>query len=121
MWARLDDELIDHLKVFAAGKRIGANGPAIALGFYAVGLMWANKHLTDGYLPKTTIESFRHVKDPVAVADALVAAGLFDKADAGYAIHDFKEYNPSARAIKAKRKDDRLRKQQERAGKNGHA
>jgi hypothetical protein len=121
MWARLDDELLDHRKVFDAGKRIGANGPAIAIGMYAVSLMWANKHLTDGYLPKTTIESFRHVKDPLAVADALAHAGLFDKVDGGFAIHDFGEYNPSAKAIKDKRKEDRLRKQRERAGKNGHA
>jgi hypothetical protein len=121
MWARLDDELIDHLKVFAAGKRIGANGPAIALGFYAVGLMWANKHLTDGFLPKTTVESFRHVKDPLAVADALVSAGLFDAVAGGFSIHDFKEYNPSAKVIKTKRKEDRLRKQRERAAANGRA
>jgi hypothetical protein len=119
MWARLDDELIDHQKIFAAGKRVGANGPAVVLGFYAVSLMWTNKHLTDGYLPTTTIESFRHVDKPLAVADALVHAALFEKVDGGFRIHDFDEWNPSAKEIKRKRKEDRVRKQRERASRNG--
>ena len=121
MWAKLADELIDHPKVFAAGKKIGPNGPAIALGFYAVALMWTSKHLTDGLIPMTTLESFRHVSNPLAVADALVHAELFEKVKDGYQIHDFDEWNPSATAIKRRRKEDRMRKQRERAGKNGHA
>jgi hypothetical protein len=122
MWARLDDELIDHHKVFAAGKRLGTkDGPAIALGMFAVSLMWSNKHLTDGFLPTSTVEGFRHVDKPLAVADALAQAGLFDRVEGGFEIHDFAEYNPSARAIKAKRKEDRVRKQRERAKGNGHA
>jgi hypothetical protein len=120
MYARLDDELLDHHKVFEAGKRLGRDGPAIALGMYAVALMWSNRQLTDGFLPLATIESFRHVKAPLAVADALAHAGLFDKVAGGYAIHDFAHYNPSAKAIKAKRQEDRDRKRTERAGKNGH-
>ena len=121
MWARLDDELIDHQKVWAAGKRLGANGPAIALGLYAVSLMWTNKHLTDGFLPIATIEGFRHVQHPRVVADALAHAGLFTKVKGGFEIHDFAEYNPTGSAIKAKRKKDRIRKQHERATINGHA
>jgi hypothetical protein len=115
MWSRLDDELIDHRKIFAAGELIGKNGPAIAIGFYAVALMWANKHLTDGHLPMPVIKSFRHVENPTSIADALAKAGLLDKNGNGFQIHDFEEWNPSAKAIKKKRKDDRLRKQQARA------
>jgi hypothetical protein len=120
MWARLDDELIDHIKVFEAGERLGKNGPAIALGFYAVALMWSNKHLTDGFLPLTTIKKFTHVEDPLTVADALTRAGLFDRINGtgrenGYRIHDFGDYNPSAAAIRKKRKADRLRKAEDRA------
>lgn len=114
MWAKLDDALIDHRKIFIAGKIIGANGPAIALGFWTIGLLWSNKHLTDGFLPTAVVEGLRHVKDPASVADALVKAELFDKTDGGYAIHDYHEYNPSAKAIKKKRKEDALRKQGDR-------
>jgi hypothetical protein len=118
MWSKLDDELIDHSKVFAAGERIGKNGPAIALGFYAVGLMWANKHLTDGHLPTAVIKGFPHVENPISIADALVQAGLWDKnGGSGYQIHDFGDVNPKAAKVKAKRKRDRLRKQHEREAK----
>lgn len=116
MWARLDDELIDHRKVFAAGEVIGKNGAAIAIGFYAVGLMWSNKHLTDGYLPLPIIRSFRHVEQPTSVADALVKAGLWEKNGSGYVIHDYADFgNPLAAKVKAKRRRDKLRKQRERA------
>lgn len=114
MWARLDDELIDHRKIYAAGELIGKNGPAVALGFYAVGLMWANKHLSDGHLPLTVIKSFRHVDHPVSIADALVKAELWERNGNGYLIHDFGDVNPAAAKVKAKRRRDRLRKQRER-------
>jgi hypothetical protein len=111
MWSRLDDALMDHAKVFAAGELIGRNGPAIALGLYAVALMWANKHLTDGDLPIAVVKNFRHVDNPAAVADALVKAGLWDKnGGSGFHIHDFGHFNLSAAKVKKKRREDRARK-----------
>jgi hypothetical protein len=115
MYARLDDELIDHRKIFAAGERLGKNGAAIALGFYTVGLLWSNKHLTDGYLPRAVVHQFPHVSSPAAVADALVSAGLWETNGSGYVIHDYADWNPSAAAIKRKRRDDRNRKRTQRA------
>jgi hypothetical protein len=115
MWSKLDDALIDHRKIFKAGRLIGKNGPAIALGFWTVGVLWSNKHLSDGYLSEETVLGFPHVDQPLSVADALVKAELFEKVGGGFRIHDFDEYNPSAKNIKAKRKEDRLRKQR-----NGH-
>jgi hypothetical protein len=115
VWSKLDDELIDHRKIFQAGALIGKNGPAIALGFYAIGLMWSNKHLTDGHLPKQVVHQFHHVDKPAAIADALVQAGLWDTNGDGFHIHNFSDWNPSARAIKSKRKADRIRKQHERS------
>jgi hypothetical protein len=114
MFSRLYDELIDHRKVFVAGELIGENGPAIALGFYAVGLMWSNKHLTDGVLPIAVVKNFRHVEHPAAIADALVQAGLWDKNGKGFQIHDFADVNPKAARVKAKRRQDRQRKQRDR-------
>jgi hypothetical protein len=111
MWSRLDDELIDHAKIFAAGEIIGKNGPAVALGLYAVGLMWANKHLTDGYLPMAVVKSFRHVTNPASIADALVKAGLWVRnGGSGFQIHDFNDHNLSAAKVKKKRREDRERK-----------
>ena len=130
MFSRLEDELLDHPKISVAGQEIGGkNGRVIAIGFYAMALMWSNRHLTDGVLPLAAIETFRsHVGDPLAVADAFVRAGLFDKTetvghspkpDRAFRIHDFREFNPSAAAIKKKRREDRERKAAEKA--NGRA
>jgi hypothetical protein len=116
MWARLDDELIDHPKLFIAGDVIGRNGAAIALGLYAIGLMWSNKHLSDGHLPRAVVQSFRHVANPLSIADALVKAGLWERNGSGFVIHDYADFgNPTAAKVKARRRRDRLRKQQERA------
>src|SRR5215510_7597058 len=115
MYARLDDELLDHRKIFHAGELLGRNGPAIALGMYAVGLMYANRHLTDGVIPLSVLRTFRHVSRPLRVAKALVSSGLWEKNGTGYRIHDFGDCNPSALEVKAKRKRDRLRKKRERA------
>jgi len=116
MWSKLDDALMDHPKIFTAGKALGrANGTATALGFYTVCLMWCNRHLTNGFVPESTIDGFAHVKNPRAVADALVHAGLLDKKRGGFHVHDFNEYNPSPNAIKANRRAVRLRQQRHRS------
>jgi hypothetical protein len=49
-----------------------------------------------------------------------VKAELLEKVTGGFQIHDFDEYNPLAKHIKTKRKRERLRKQEERATRNGH-
>jgi hypothetical protein len=118
MWSRLDDALIDHRKIFYAAEVLGKNGGVMAVGMYAIGLMWCNKHLTDGFLPAAVVRSFPHAHNPLALASALVAAGLWarEKRDgvAGFAVHDFASMNPSGDAVRARRKRDAARKQQER-------
>jgi hypothetical protein len=117
MWSKLDDALIDHHKVFTAGDAIGKNGAAIALGLYAVGLMWTNKHLTDGLLPAVVVKQFQHCADPLKVADALVGAGLWDAGKDGYTVHDFHDHNPAAADVKTTR--EATRKARSEAGKVG--
>jgi len=114
MWARLDDELIDHHKIFEAGAILGKNGPGLALALYAVGLMYANKHLTDGFLSHAVVKSFPHVDQPLSIADALVKSGLWEKNGSGFEIHDFKDFNPSSTDVKRRRREDRARKARER-------
>lgn len=117
MWTRLDDALIDHRKVFKAGDVIGRNGAAIAIGLYAIGLMWANKHLTDGFLPEAVVKRFRHVERPLAVANALVDSGLWDRQDGGFRVHDFHDFNPRAAEVKKGRED--IRAARSKAGQAG--
>ena len=103
MWAKLDDSLLDHRKIFDAGDRIGRNGPAIALGFYVAGILYANKHLTDGFLPTSVVSRLRHVDKPMLVAEAMVDAGFWERADGGFRIHDYHDHNPKADEYRADR------------------
>jgi len=114
MWARLDDSLLDHRKILSAGRafrRVG-NGRAAALGFYAAGLIYTMKHLTDGFLPTAVVEELGFADRPLDAAKAMVAAGLWDAVDGGYKVHDFHDFNPAASDIQDKRKRDRERKRQ---------
>jgi len=113
MWAKLDDSLLDHAKIFAAGanfSRVG-NGRAAALGFYAAGLLYASKHLTDGFLPTAVVEALGFADRPLRAAKLMVDAGLWEVVDGGYNIHDFSHFNPLAATVLDKRKRDRERKQ----------
>lgn len=116
MWSRLDDDLLTHPKVFEAGARLkGPDGGARALALFVLGLLWSNRHLSDGHLPRATVQSFPHVSKPIEVAAALVDAGLWEKNGSGFVIHDFEDYNVSGKAIKQRRKADRDRKRRARA------
>jgi hypothetical protein len=110
MWSKLDDQLIDHRKIFIAGELIGANGAALALALYTLGLLWTNKHLTDGHIPSAIVRSLPHLDNPAAVADALVHAGLWEQNGEGFVIHDFRDFNPTAAMVKRRRSVDRRRK-----------
>lgn len=50
------------------------------------------------------------------LADALVSAGLFDRADGGYLVHDYLDFNPSRVVVLKKRADDAARKRQSESG-----
>ena len=111
MWSRLDDGLLDHAKVYAAGTRLGADGPGLVIGMFSIGLMWANKQLSDGFLPVQVVQKFPHFKKPLAVADALVAVNLWERESNGFRIHDFHQYNEPAADVRAERDQSRWRKE----------
>jgi len=121
MSARLQDELLDHPKLAAAGAQIGKNGRCLALGMYAALLMWTNKHLSNGVIPIEVLDGFRgFVVDPQALTDVLMSCGFLDKHARGFAIHDFADHNPTAATIRARRKYERERKRHHRTG-NGRS
>lgn len=113
MWAKLDDALLDHRKILVAGRRfgrIGTNGRAAALGFYAAGLLYASKHLTDGFLPTAVVEELGFADKPLKAASVMVTAGLWEEVKGGYKVHDFHDFNPFAAEVHKRRKQDRERK-----------
>lgn len=74
------------------------------MGLFLLTLSWCADYLTDGFVPEIQVKRLLFVcDDPLAIADRLVAAGLWERADGGYQIHDYLEYNPSAEQVKAER------------------
>lgn len=117
MWAKLDDALLDHDKIVAAAARFGRDGMAKALGYYAMGLLYASKHLTNGFLSRRVIERMRYVDHPLAAARVMVDSKLWERRSKGFQIHDYHDHNPRAFAIKQHR--DRISRLRAKAGAKG--
>ncbi|MFZ0324601.1 MAG: HNH endonuclease [Actinomycetes bacterium] len=100
-WGRLDDGLYDHPKLDALGR-----SKLAAVGLHALAISWCNRWLTDGLVP---VERVRRLGGTVALAELLVVAGLWEKAETGYLIHDFLEYNQAKQAVLADREIGRRR------------
>lgn len=101
-WGRLDDGLYDHPKLDALGRQRLA-----AVGLWTLAISWCNRRLTDGLVPA---ERIRLLGGTPALAELLVTAGLFDRTETGYAIHDFLAFNESRVDIELRREADRKRK-----------
>ena len=112
MWTRLDDRFFFHPKVQAAGKD--------ATLLYLAGLTYSAGQLTDGFLNRAAVRICAGMVDvAVTEAETLVQVGLWEPTNGGYLVHDFRDYNPSAEEVKAKREDiSRIRSE---AGKKGMA
>lgn len=111
MWVRIDDKLPRHPKVLEAGRLIGKNGAGIALALYIAADCYCAEHLTDGALTAEAIGAMSFlVRQPHAIAEALVAVKLFERNGNGYRIHDYHDYNPTAATVKDKLARDRARK-----------
>src|SRR5688572_2573488 len=104
MLTRLDDGLIDHDKVEEAGLKLGKQGYFVALGAFAWGICYSNKKLTDGFIPSRALDKYGLTE---AIANAMVSVALWDRAEDGYVIHDFHDWNPTASSVKDKRRRDR--------------
>lgn len=91
-WFRLDDQGAFHAKVIKAGNE--------AYGAWCRAGQWSSAHLTDGVVP---IETALLVA-PGEIWQRLIDVGLCEKIDASaIKIHDFLDYNPSAKTIKRER------------------
>jgi hypothetical protein len=109
-WARLDDSFYDHPKTLALAGR------SPAAGFLHVrAITYCCKHLTDGFFPKSLVETLVPVqRDRDEQLAALIEIGLWYDRGEQYAIHDFQDYQPTKDEVAEKRRKDRERKRQER-------
>lgn len=105
-FVRFDDGWADHPKLVQAGP--------LAAHLYAVGISYANRHLTDGYLPAAVLDrlvgwtGITEAGEQVtnhALAERLVQHGLWHHADGGYTIHDYLDHQPTRREIEQRRRE----------------
>ena len=104
-WAKIDDDAPSHPKMFRAGVE--------AFGFWVAGNCFCNKRLTDGFVPQDAIALIypgTAVKKALGLAERLVAAGLWERVEAGWRVHDYHEYNATADAIRKERQAAKERK-----------
>ena len=91
-WGRIDDSFYDHPKVIELGRyRL----PCV--GLYLLALSWSNRYLTDGFVPFERVKKFGGTPK---LAEMLVRVGLWDLVVEGYRIHDFLDYNYSAKEVR---------------------
>lgn len=92
-WIKLDDKFPDHPKVAAAGP--------MASWLYICGLAYANRLLTDGFLPCAVIRRLADIDDADALAERLVSAALWERVEGGFRIHDYHDYQASRDHVRA--------------------
>ena len=105
-WVRLDDGFHAHPKLAALGERT-----LPAVGLYTLALTWSSTYLTDGLVPDGQL---RRLGGSKALASALVDAGLWERVEGGWRIHDFLDYNPSRERVLEERSADAERKRRGR-------
>ena len=119
-WVKIDDGFVEHPKI----AKVGMIGAWLQLQ----ALCYANRNLTDGFIPTAIAESFMRfgtirVDDETAVQwtvgehsgmqgldlpdvpwpAKMVEAGLWEAVPHGYLIHDYSEYQPTKEHVLAER------------------
>lgn len=84
-----------------------------AVGLFALGLSFAVRELTDGFIPIEWAEKKTNEPAGGRSAQQLVDEGLWEPVEGGYAVHDFTVYNPT-RALLERREKERDKKRRQR-------
>jgi hypothetical protein len=114
-WVRLDDRFPTHRKVALLSDR--------AFRLYVSALCWSSENLTEGHITERELPLVARIRGPKAIARELETAGLWDRDDDGWTVHDYLEYNPSRARVKEDREANAARQQayreRKRADRNG--
>lgn len=96
-WVKLDDNFPGHRKVLAAGP--------VAAWLHIEGLCYCAQQKTDGAILDAALSKLTQFSKPKAakLAARLVEVGLWERNGAGYAIHDYLDYNPSKKSLEERR------------------
>lgn len=94
-WVKVDDQMPRHPKLLSLGRdRI------MCQGVWLDGMCYASGYLTDGFVPEAALE-----RGTQRYADQLVRAGLWERVEGGYRIHDYHDYQPTRAAVTASRRN----------------
>ena len=85
------------------------NARELILGVWIQGGLYAARHLTDGHVPYTIVNTY-----PRSVVQVLYKVGIWSVTDSGIQIHDYLAYNPDAVTVLQKRKKARKRQETHR-------
>src|SRR5690606_8541448 len=101
---KVDDNLAFHPKVLRAGNA--------AMGLWVRAGSWSAQQLTDGEIPDEILPSLGTVKQ----AEALVAAGLWDRAADAWSFHEWNGdgRQPTRESVEAERAAARERQRKHR-------
>ncbi|MFJ6566260.1 hypothetical protein ACIQNU_02480 [Streptomyces sp. NPDC091292] len=110
-WVKLDDRFPSHRKVALLSDR--------AFRLHVSALCWCAENLTDGCIAERELPLVAKVRAVKVTAKQLEDAGLWDRVDDGWQIHDYLEYNPSREQVLAERKRNAARQEAFRRRKNG--
>ncbi len=97
-WFKVDDKFHSHPKVMEL--------PASAVGIWTLAGTWCADYLTDGAI---RLGQLRRLGGTQEDADALVAAGLWESTEDGYAFRDWSDYQPMKSAVEQEREASRER------------
>jgi hypothetical protein len=93
-WVRLDDGFPYHPKAI----RVGPYGRDL----FTCGLCYANRFLTDGFIPEVALRQIAPgLPNPGRIVALLVSAALWEECEGGWRIHDYHEYQASGAEIRA--------------------
>ena len=110
-WVKLDDRFPSHRKVALLSDR--------AFRLHVSAICWCAENLTDGHISDRELTLVAHVRGVKATAKQLEDAGVWDRVDDGWVIHDYLDYNPSRDQVLAERKKNAARQEAFRRRKNG--
>jgi hypothetical protein len=110
-WVKLDDRFPSHRKIALLSDR--------AFRLHVSAMCWCAENLTDGHISDRELALVANVRNIKATAQQLRDAGLWDRTEDGWAIHDYLDYNPSRDQVLAERKKNAARQEAFRKRRNG--
>jgi hypothetical protein len=106
-WIRVESTVREHRKVTRMARALNIPRPC-ALGYLVTLWTWAADHSPDGELVDLTAEELADAAqwggDAQALVSALLSAGLLDRTDEGWMLHDWMDYADRLKAAKRKAK-----------------